>query len=76
MKSSTFFTLLLVLGVSLGLSAQATTSALTGRIADVDNIGLVGATIKAVHTPTGTVYGTSAQVDGYYAIPNMRIGGP
>lgn len=76
MKSSTFFTLLLVLGVSLGLSAQATTSALTGRIADVDDIGLVGATIKAVHTPTGTVYGTSAQVDGYYAIPNMRIGGP
>jgi hypothetical protein len=76
MKLSTFFTLLLVLGVSLGLSAQATTSALTGRVTDAGDIGLIGATIKAVHTPTGTVYGTSAQTDGYYAIPNMRIGGP
>jgi len=76
MKLSTFYALLLVVGASLGLSAQATTSALAGRVADSDGIGLIGATVQAVHTPTGTVYGTSAQSDGYYTIPNMRIGGP
>lgn len=76
MKLSTFYALLLVVGASLGLSAQATTSALAGRVADSDGLGLIGATVQAVHTPTGTVYGTSAQSDGYYTIPNMRIGGP
>ena len=37
---------------------------------------LIGATIEAVHLPSGTSYGTSTDVDGTYRISGMRIGGP
>lgn len=37
---------------------------------------LIGATIKAIHQPTGTVYGSSSGIDGRFNIPNMRVGGP
>jgi outer membrane receptor protein involved in Fe transport len=37
---------------------------------------LLGATIVAVHGPTGTNYATSTDMEGYYRISNMRVGGP
>ncbi|RYY30213.1 MAG: TonB-dependent receptor [Sphingobacteriaceae bacterium] len=37
---------------------------------------LIGATIKATHQPSGTVYASSTRADGRYTIPNMRAGGP
>ncbi|PPK84366.1 carboxypeptidase family protein [Neolewinella xylanilytica] len=58
------------------LSAQATTAALGGQIADTDGVGLPGATVLAIHEPTGTRYGTTAQDDGYYNLNNLRVGGP
>lgn len=61
---------------SLGLSAQITTSTLTGSVADDKGEALIGATVKATHVPSGTVYGTVTQDNGRYSIPNMRVGGP
>lgn len=59
------------------LFAQVTTSSLTGIVRDVaGNAGLSGATITAVHTPSGTRYSTSSQANGNYRIDNMRSGGP
>ena len=55
---------------------QVTTSALSGTIKDASNEVLIGATIEAVHLPSGTSYGTSTDVDGSYRISGMRIGGP
>ena len=75
MKHRLLFTILLLFS-GLALFSQATTSALNGRIADADEIGLIGATVVAVHTPTGTQYGTTALNDGYYTLNNLRIGGP
>jgi outer membrane receptor for ferrienterochelin and colicin len=64
---------------SMKISAQVTTSSINGRIMEVVNAQkdpLLGATIVAVHGPTGTNYGTSTDIGGYYRISNMRIGGP
>ncbi len=55
--------------------AQVTTSSLTGTIKDSQET-LVGASVKATHTPTGTVYGASTNVNGKYSINNLRVGGP
>lgn len=49
---------------------------MTGRINDDKGEGLIGATVKATHVPSGTVYGTVTRTDGNYTIPGMRIGGP
>lgn len=67
---------LLLLGVNTAF-AQVTTSGITGTIKDATTGEiLIGATVKAVHTPTGSVYGTTTQESGRYNIPNMRVGGP
>jgi hypothetical protein len=63
----------------IAVSAQVTTSSINGRI--MENIDtaqepLLGATIVAVHGPTGTNYATSTDIEGYYRISNMRVGGP
>ncbi len=61
---------------SVLLWAQVTTGGLTGRITGTDKKGLDGATIEAVHEPSGTRYRTASLKDGNFAIPGMRIGGP
>lgn len=66
---------LVVLSFVFDASAQVTTSSLSGTIRDSKE-SLIGATIKATHQPTGTVYGSSSGVDGRFNILNMRVGGP
>ncbi len=67
---------ILVLGAASAF-AQVTTGGITGSIKDASsNEMLIGATVKAVHVPTGTVYGTTTMENGRYNIPNMRVGGP
>lgn len=58
------------------LKAQVTTSTIQGIVKDATGEPLAGATIVAIHTPSGTKYGTSARSDGRYNLPNLRIGGP
>ncbi len=55
---------------------QVTTSSLTGTVKDTEGQPLIGATVKATHVPSGTVYGTTTQTNGSFTIPGMRIGGP
>ena len=53
-----------------------TTSSMGGKIIDKKGEALIGATVIAVHTPTGTKYGTSSDTEGFFRISNMRVGGP
>lgn len=71
-----FFALLTMLPVS-GLFAQgSTTAALAGTVVDEKGQGLPGASVIAIHEPTGSRYGGSTRADGRYNIVNMRVGGP
>jgi hypothetical protein len=54
----------------------STTSAIAGTVVDEKGQGLPGATVIAVHEPTGSRYGASTRADGRYNIVNMRVGGP
>jgi len=56
--------------------AQVTTSSLSGKITDSKGEGLAGATVVAVHVPSGTQYATFCDNSGNYRLQNMRVGGP
>lgn len=61
---------------SVGFAQGITTASISGTVVSQQNEALPGANIVAVHTPSGTQYGTSTRADGKYVIPNMRVGGP
>ncbi|MDP2886485.1 MAG: carboxypeptidase regulatory-like domain-containing protein [Ignavibacteria bacterium] len=67
---------LLCIGTSVVLAQGITTAAIGGKIANSTGEALPGANIIAVHTPSGTTYGTSSRPNGRYNVPNLRVGGP
>ena len=56
--------------------AQITTSSLSGRITDKGGVSVPGATVVAVHIPSGTQYYAVANEEGRFFINGMRAGGP
>ena len=62
--------------LALSVSAQVTTSAVSGKVIDEMNEPVIGATVVAIHEPSGTLYGAVTNVDGRYTIQGMRTGGP
>jgi hypothetical protein len=58
-------------------SAQGvTTAGVTGLVKDASGGVIPGASITAVHQPSGTSYEAVTQADGRFTIPGMRVGGP
>lgn len=64
------------MAISLTSISQVTTSSMNGTVKTLKGVDLAGATITAVHTPTGTTYSTSSRKGGIYYIANMNPGGP
>lgn len=56
--------------------AQVTTSNMSGIVTTSDGKKSTGATIKATHLPSGTVYTAAANSSGAFNLSNMRVGGP
>src|SRR5690242_12282110 len=56
--------------------SQVTTSSMSGVVKSSTGEPLVGASITATHTPSGTQYGTISKKDGLFNLPGLRIGGP
>ena len=76
-KFKRLFSVLLFLLISVVMFGQgATTSGINGRIVDSKGQPLPGATIIAVHVPSGTQYGALTNPEGFYTIQGMRPGGP
>src|SRR4051794_3671920 len=53
-----------------------TTGAVSGVVNDAQGAVIPGATVVAVHQPTGTTYEGVTQADGRFTLPGMRVGGP
>ena len=66
-----------MLTLSLTVMAQITTSSMAGKVANTGtNEEVIGATIVAVHEPSGTRYAAVTNTSGRFSIQGMRTGGP
>ena len=67
----------MLLTFSLTMMAQITNSAMSGKVTMQDTKEeVIGATVVAVHDPSGTKYTAVTNVDGRFNIQGMRNGGP
>src|SRR6185436_9566097 len=67
----------LVLAAPASARAQSmTTGSITGVVLDTNEKPVEGASVIAIHEPSGTSYEATTGKDGRYTIPNMRVGGP
>lgn len=57
-------------------AAQVTTGNIVGKVVDQQGGALPGATVVAVHTPTGTNYEAVVGGNGEFQLLNVRVGGP
>jgi len=70
------FLLMLSIFACCAANAQVTTSGMNGTVVDQNGQPLVGATVIAVHTPSGTQYGAVTDKNGNYNLQGLRTGGP
>lgn len=69
------FLVLVMLFIAVTMSAQVTTATMSGKVTAQDE-PIIGATVVAVHEPSGTRYGTVTNVSGQFNLQGMRTGGP
>jgi len=69
--------LMVLLWFPLSIFGQITTAIIEGIVSEeTTQETLPGATLIAIHQPTGTQYGIATQNDGSYVLANLKTGGP
>ncbi|MBQ8047435.1 MAG: TonB-dependent receptor [Prevotella sp.] len=78
MQKRLFFLMAAMMMACSSIFAQVTTSSMAGKVTldDANGEAVIGATVVAVHEPSGTRYATVTNVDGRFNIQGMRTGGP
>ena len=78
MQKRLLFLVALMLTFSLTLMAQITTSSMAGKVTldTANGEEVIGATVVAVHEPSGTRYTAVTNTTGRFSINGMRTGGP
>jgi len=67
----------LCVGGAASLTAQGVAAAsMNILLTDASGAPIAGATVKAVHTPSGTAYAGTTRADGRVTLQGMRVGGP
>ena len=75
MQKRLYFLIATLMLMVSSVVAQVTTSGLSGRVS-ADGEDVIGATVEAVHTPSGTKYVAVTNTKGQFNINGMRSGGP
>ena len=78
MQKRLLFLVAMMLTLSLTAMAQITTSSMAGKVTLDDQNGeeVIGATVVAIHEPSGTRYTAVTNTSGRFTIQGMRTGGP
>lgn len=61
---------------ALATAQGVTTGSMGGVVTDTANQPVAGASVIAIHLPSGTNYETETRADGRFSFPAMRVGGP
>jgi hypothetical protein len=65
-----------LLSAGAAFAQGVTTGSIVGTVTDPQQLSVPGATVVAVHEPSGTKYEAVTRGDGSYDIPGVRVGGP
>ncbi len=65
-----------LLAVHVATAQGTTTASMNGEVVDENQRPVPGATVLAVHQPSGTQYANVTGSNGYFRLANMRVGGP
>ena len=70
------FTIVVACLITFPVYSQVTTSGMNGKVTTASGEVLPGATVVAVHEPSGTQYGAVTNTGGLFNLQGMRPGGP
>ncbi|MGH9383689.1 MAG: carboxypeptidase regulatory-like domain-containing protein [Vicinamibacterales bacterium] len=65
-----------VFAIDLANAQGVTTGSLAGKVVGAGLTPVAGASVIAIHLPSGTSYEATTRADGRFLIPGVRVGGP